>query len=256
MNISNYTHEVTLPSKGLLNPEIPEGKIIQRCMMVSDQKFLAGSSLNPDASVHELLSRTTESPDSIDISNLTSSDTLYLLFKLRILSYGDIYKFITRCPECEQKMNMSVDLSKLEVNTLEPGYEDKLKVVLPRSGDTVYTKFLRNRDNSDIREEVARRNRKGLEDTNEFVLRLAAMVKKIVLKEKDKDGSSVLEHPVDIQKYLEKLTDLDATAIRATTDSVMYGISPMVEHKCPHCKNYVDVYLPLGPGFFRPKYDL
>lgn len=255
MSISNYTQEITIPSLGYLNPEIPGGKLIQRCMMVSDQKFLAGSDLNPDSTVQELIRRTIESPENFNVGNLTTIDTLYILFKLRMISYGDDYKFTAKCPECGKKIDMHVDLSKIEVETLDPDYSKKLFVVLPRAGDKVYTKFLRNDDLSEIKEEIKRRSKKGV-DTNEFVLRLSSMITKIELKEKNKDGDSVLTHPVDIQNYVEKLTDLDATAIRATTDSIMYGITPTIEHKCPHCKEYVDIYLSMGPGFFRPKYDI
>lgn len=258
MSISNYTQEIFLPSKGYLNPEIPEGRIIQRCMMVSDQKFLAGSNLSSESTIQELLRRTTESPENIDIGKLTLADTLYLMFKLRILSYGDKYKFTTRCPECGKKLDMSVDLSQLVVETLDPDFQKKLSVVLPRSGDTVYTRFVTNRDIADVKEEVNRRRKRT--ETNaeedEFILRLASMITRIELKEVNKNGDKVLEHPLDIQLYLETLTDLDATAIRATTDSVPYGISPTVEHKCPHCKEFVDINIQFSGSFFRPKYDI
>lgn len=256
MSLSNYTQEVILPSKGYLTPEIPDGKLIQRCMMVSDQKFLAGSNLNPDLMTKELLERTTNSPENIDIGSLTAADTLYLLFKLRILSYGESYKFRTRCPECGKKLDMNINLSELEVIPLDADYESKLKVKLPHAGDTVYTRLLTNSDLEIVKEEVARRLRRNPEDNSDFVLRLAASIKKIELKKANADGDKVLEHPIDIQNYVEKLTDLDATAIRATTDSVAYGIVPVIEHKCPHCKNYIDVNIQFGAGFFRPRYDL
>lgn len=256
MSISNYTQEVQLPSLGYLNPEIPEGKIIQRCMMVTDQKFLASSNLSPEETTRELLRRTTEQPANIDISKLTTADTLFLLFKLRILSYGDTYKYRARCPECGSKFEVTINLSELLVNTLPENYEDKLKVELPVAGDTVYTRFLTSRDLTEIQKEVDRRRRRNPEDDSEFILRLAAGIRKIELKSPNANGMSVLEHPVDIQRYLESLTDLDATAIRATTDSVAYGIQPTIEYKCPNCRDYIDLSVSFGAGFFRPKYDL
>ena len=256
--ISNYTQEVTIPSKGYLNPEIPNGTIVQRCMMVSDQKFLAGSQLRGSLMTKTLLERTIESPENIDIGKLTPADTLYLLFKLRVLSYGSSYKFRTKCPECGQKIDLDVDLSTLVVNTLEEDYEKHMEVVLPNAGDKVYTRFVTNDDMSMIEDEMERRRRKGRETTedSEFVLRLASMIKKIELVTPNADGDKVLTHPIDIQNYLEDLTDLDATAIRASVDKVSFGISPLVEERCPHCREFIDVGITFGGGFFRPKYDL
>ena len=103
-NESNFTQEIVLPSQGLLNPEIPEGKLVQRCMMVADQKFLAGSNQSAGSVIHQLIQRTTTSPEGFDVSKLTLSDTLYILFKLKIFSYGNDYKFRTRCPECGRRV--------------------------------------------------------------------------------------------------------------------------------------------------------
>ena len=257
-NISNYTQELVLPSKGYLNPEIPGGKVIQRCMMVSDQKFLAGSNLSGSMTTKALLERTIESPENIDIGKLTASDTLYLLFKLRILSYGESYKFKSRCPECGRRIDLDVDLSKLTVHTLEEDFERNLEIVLPNSGDKVYTKFLTNDDLQAINDELERRRRKlkNIGEDTDFVLRLAAMIRRIELSTPNSSGDKVLEHPIDIQNYIEKLTDLDATAIRATTDNVMYGVYPIIEERCPYCREYIDINLSFGAGFFRPKYDI
>lgn len=253
---SNYTQEIILPSKGYLNPEIPDGKIIQRCMMVTDQKFLSGSNLSGSTLTNALLERTIEYPKDLDIGKLTTADTLYLLFKLRILSYGEIYKTVSRCPICGERLELEVDLSKIEVNYLEEDYTKDLEIELPRAGDTVYTKFLTNDDIQYIKDEMDRRKRKyGVVDDSDFILRLSTMISKVELKKANKDGDKVLTHPTDIQMYVEKLTDLDATAIISTTENIEYGINPLVEERCPNCRNYVEAPITLGAGFFRPKYD-
>ena len=136
---SNFTQEITLPSLGLLNPEIPDGKLVQRCMMVADQKTLSGSNQSSGSAIHQLIQRTITSPESFDVANLTLADTLYLLFNLRILSYGNEYKFRTRCPECGKKIEVVLDLSQLSVETLSEDYYESLVATLPHRGDRVYT---------------------------------------------------------------------------------------------------------------------
>lgn len=251
---SNFTHEIQLPSLGYLNPEIPDGKIVQRCVTVRDQKFLAGSK-STGGNSKELLKRTIVSPETVDIDNLTVSDTLFLMFKLRILSYGEKFSYRARCPECGERIDVTVDLSQLPVEYLADDYAKSLEITLPNSGDTVYTQILRNRDFDEIRSEAKRLAKKnGDEDGTNFILRIARTIKKVKLKEANADGDKVLEHPVDIQKYVEDLTDLDATAIISTTGNIKFGILPTVEYVCPECKEYIDLNVHFDPNFFRPKY--
>lgn len=248
---SNFTQEIILPSRGLLNPEIPEGKIIQRCMMVGDQKYLSGTNQAPSKALHQIIQRTVTSPEGFDVSNLTLPDTLYLLFKLRILSYGKDYKFRTRCPECGKKIDVTIDLSELPVTTLEDDYAESLVVKLPHRGDTVYTKILTNRDTDDLAEEMKRRKRRNPEDESEYILRIVQSIEKIVLTKEKKE----LTHPIDIEKYVNSMTDLDASAILAARDSAVFGINPVVEYVCPECKEYIDVGVQFSSEFFRPHFS-
>lgn len=247
---TNFTQELILPSKGLLNPEIPEGKVIQRCMMVADQKFLASSNTSGNQ-IHQLIQRTITEPKDFDVSALTLPDTLYLLFKLRVLSYGNEYKFRTRCPECGKKIDVTVDLSELSVETLEEGFSDNLVVELPHRKDTVYTRVLTNNDMREIDDEIKRRKRKNPNDESAYIIRIVKSIEKIKIA-KDK---SELTHPIDIERYVNSLTDLDASAIIAARDSVNFGVTPIVERVCPECREYVDIALNFSGEFFRPSFN-
>jgi len=252
MKNSNFTQEITLPSQGLLNPEIPEGKLVQRCMMVADQKFLSGSNQSAGSAIHQLLQRTVTSPEGFDVSKLTTADTLYLLFKLRILSYGKDYKFRTRCPECGKKIDVSVDLSEIPVEMLEDGYDEKLVVTLPHRGDKVYTKILTNEDHEEIARELKRRKKRNAVDDSDYILRIVRSVERIELASPNKDGKKELTGSLDIERYISALTDLDAATIIAARDSVTYGILPVMEYTCPECGEYIDIDLQFSADFFRP----
>lgn len=249
-NDSNFTQELILPSQGLLNPEIPGGKITQRCMMVSDQKFLSGSNQSPSSALQQLIQRTVVSPDTFDVSKLTLADTLYLLFKLRVLSYGDEYRFRTRCPECGKRIEVNLDLSEIPVELLDEDYADGLVVTLPNRKDTVYTKILTNHDMDILNKEVKRRKRKSDADESEYVLRIVQSIEKIVLTDKTE-----LTNPIQIERYIGELTDLDAAAIMSTRDSVDFGLAPTVEYVCPECKEYIDVDIQFSSDFFRPRFN-
>lgn len=248
---SNFNQEVTLPSKGLLNPEIPGGVVTQRCMMVADQKFLLGSNQSSRNQINQILQRTTIAPEGFDINNLSLPDTLYLLFKLRVLSYGNEYTFRTRCPECGNKIEVTVDLADLAVETLEEGYAESMTVELPHRKDTVITKILTNADIEELNNELKRRKRKNPNDESDYVLRIVKSIEKIILKKEKKE----LTHPIDIERYVNSLTGLDASMIINARDSVSFGITPVVEKICPECKEYIDVSMNFSGDFFRPNFS-
>ena len=247
---TNLTHEVILPSRGLLNPEIPEGKVVQRCMLVKDQKFLSGGAQKAADALNEVIKRTIVSPENIDLMDLTVTDTMFLLFKLRQLSYGDTYKFYTRCPECGKKIQVSIDLSELGVTTLEENYKEKLIVKLPRRGDTVYVKLMTNRDTADADKEIRKRRKKNPNDDSAYTLRLVYAIEKVEMT----DGTTIT-HPLDIEKYVDALTDYDAAAIAYARDLTSFGLDTSVEEKCPECGEDIEVGLNFSGDFFRPSFE-
>lgn len=252
MNESNFTQEVVLPSRGLLNPEIPEGKLVQRCLMVADQKFLSGSNQSADSAIHQILQRTVTSPEGFDVSKLSIYDTLYLLFKLRILSYGKDYKFRTRCPECGKKIDVVVDLSAVPVEVLDEDFADRLVVTLPHRGDKVYIKLLTNEDNEEIAREVKRRKKRSPEDDSEYILRIVRSIEKVVLTTPNKDGKKELTGSIDLERYISALTSLDASVIMGARDSVTYGVTPVADSVCPECGEDIELNIAFSSEFFRP----
>lgn len=255
MENNNFQQEVVLPSKGILNPEIPGGKIIQRCMMLSDQQFISGSKINEDEILQILVKRCIVSPKDLDVGLLTPADTLFLLFKLRVLSYGSNYRISRRCPECNERVEMTLDLSDLKVETLDKGYEKNLTVTLPHSGDTVTTKILTNNDSKELNDEIKKsKARSNGEDTMSLYLDLASKIKEVKLKNPKEGQDKVLTNHVDILKYVQELTNRDALIIDSTLDNISYGIVPVLNSKCPNCGNDVDVPVRLDSEFFRPRH--
>lgn len=246
---SNFTQEVTLPSRGIFNPELPGGKLVQRCMMVSDQKFLYGSTQSN--SMEKLIQRTIESPEGFDISKLTAPDTLYLLFKLRVLSYGSNYTFITRCPECGKKIEVKADLSQVPVEYLDEDFSKNLEVTLPNTGDTVYTKILTNADTEDLDKEIKRRKKRNPDDESEYILRIARSIEKIKIA----GSKTELTNNIDIERYISELTSLDAAAITSSRNKIIYGVIPTVDLVCPECHEDISVDIIFSGKFFRPEFS-
>lgn len=253
MSDNLYTQTVKLPSKGLLNPEITDGLITQRCMMVTDEKYLAGTKAEGDVIVRTLIERTATVPEKLDCNKLILADLMFLLFKMRILSYGDDYAFMTRCPACHEKIDVHMKLSELAVHELPDDYEDSLVVKLPHKGDTVYTRFLTIGDQEEIKRESKRLKKKfkDMEGSPDIVLRLAAMITKIELQKPNNAGDKVLTDPIDIRKYVEELTSRDSNAIKNTIGNVKVGVDPAIDYVCPECEEDIELDVSFSADFFR-----
>lgn len=252
-----YTEEVQLPSRGLFNPEIPNGMITLRCVELRDQKYLGGSKLVNSNKAIELVRRCIIKPENVVVENLTQIDIFYLLVKLRVLSYGPEYKFFSKCPVCGKTTEVVVNLSDLEVIQLENYNPNDMCVKLPRRGDTVYTHVQTQGDSEDVDKEVARLKAKfrDIDYDPEVTLSLAKIISKIELLKPDKDGNKVIDNPVDILNYVEGLTDLDALAIQSTMDDINYGVMPLITDKCQHCSSEITLPLRTTSEFFRPRFN-
>jgi T4 bacteriophage base plate protein len=256
-NQALYTETVTLPSQGLLNPEIPEGSVTQRCMMVSDKKYIAGTKGDGEKIVEGLVARCVTAPEKFDITNLIPADLMFLLLKLRILSYGEDYSFKTKCPECGKRTTVKIKLSDIEVHKLEDDYQKHLSVTLPNNGSTVYTRILTIKERDEVKKEVKRLKKKfpDMDGDPAYTLNAARIIERVELVEANKAGDKELTDPVDILQFVEQLTDYDMIAIQSTVENIKVGVNPLIETECEECDESIDINVAFDGEFFRPKYE-
>ena len=68
---------------------------------------------------------------NIDVFDLLSIDKLYLIMKLREISYGNEYNTLLICKECQAENPTTVKLSELTVNPVPDNFSDPVEVNLP-----------------------------------------------------------------------------------------------------------------------------
>ena len=120
--------EVDLPSEcRVYKLEDPGAPITIRPMTFEDEKALvsAGKAQDP---VNLVLQRCTT---NIKIPDLLSMDKLYLIMKLREISYGDDYNTLLVCSHCKAENPTTVKLSHLNVNPVPDDFVDPVTVMLP-----------------------------------------------------------------------------------------------------------------------------
>ena len=125
---SDAAIEVFLPSENkLYTLEDPGAPITLRPMTFEDEKHLV-SAKSGDDPINLILQRCLT---NIKVPDLIPIDKLYLIMKLRELSYGDEYNTLLICSHCHAENPTTVKLSELNVNPVPDDFSEPVEVELP-----------------------------------------------------------------------------------------------------------------------------
>lgn len=242
-----------LPSKGKLYPQYGEdwnGEVTIRSMTTFEEKNRLGSQGFWQTMVG-ILNAVVISPEDFNAEDMTLFDFYFLMYKMRVVSYGPIYKVNVTCPHCGKSMISKVNLDELDVTYLEDDFKEPFVIgPLPRSGDTLTCKFLRVRDSiSDERKakEILRDYPDYVGDP-EYILKRVSQLVTI-------NGE---DSPAPLRKtYIEDMQAMDsayfAQAYAKLTDD--YGMSVKCKETCESCGEPFEFMLPFNSEFFRPTFD-
>ena len=163
----------------------------------------------------------------IDKNDILLVDKVYLLFKLRELSFGSTYKFIVGCPSCHKDQDIEIDLNEMPVIPIEE-FNALVDLELPISKKTAKVRLASVQDEQWISDpEVL------LDNLWRFV--------------EDFHGHA---SPLLIQGAIKRMVAGDVNKLVSTVMCDGYGISTEVRVICPHCDSDTVMELPLGKNFF------
>jgi hypothetical protein len=215
---------IDLPSKGKFYPAF-QGLEIKPLTFLDEQKILTSKDGKTDI-VSKLLEKSVE---GIDVNELLSMDKMFLLMKVREVSYGDDYKFNITCPACLSEIKTSLSLSDhLNMTQIPDDLEDPRKIKLPRLKIEAEVRFPRSR------EEVF------LIDSEEIYKNMYRFVVSI-------NGNS---DPVFISKALKRMHIQDIKKIISEINKGEYGVNPRFVFECPECTHSETMAVPMDVSFF------
>tara|TARA_R100000951_G_C2633449_1_gene178475 strand:+ start:644 stop:1387 length:744 start_codon:yes stop_codon:yes gene_type:complete len=221
---SDTAVEVDLPSENkVYNLEDPGSPITVRPMTFEDEKALVGSKKGDDP-VNIILQRCTS---NIKISDLLSMDKLYLIMKLREISYGDDYNTLLVCTHCKEENPTTIKLSTLNVNPVPDDFEDPITVMLPTLKKEAKIRLPRVRD-----EKIMMDTETALDQLWRFVVEIAGHTDKSV-----------------IAPVIDKLPLKDVRTILNSIKSD-YGVDTKIKFECNSCGGVSIVDLPIDANFF------
>jgi hypothetical protein len=241
----------TIPSGGKIykDENIP-AEFTLRAMTTMEEKLrlsASGGQILP-----ELVKSCVVSPEKVDTKTLKLFDLEFLIYKLRIVTYGPEYKIQVGCNKCGRIFDNTVDLDKLPVKSLPDEFEEPFIIgPLPVSGDKLSCRLLSSHDFENISN-----------DCNHLIEKFPkyigdpSMIIDWDYKIVSKNGEPV-KSTLDTQKYIESMHARDFQYLDSKYKQVAdgFGLDLNCTAVCPHCGEEVHYVLPVNDEFFRPTYN-
>jgi hypothetical protein len=221
---SDAAVEVELPSENkLYTLEDMDMPITLRPMTFEDEKHLVSAKTGDDP-INLILQRCIS---NIKVPDLLPMDKLYLIMKLRELSYGDDYNTLLICQKCRAENPTTVKLSTLNVNPVPDGFSDPIELYLEGLKKTAHIRLPRVKD-----EKYTANAATALDQLWRFVVDIDGHTDKSV-----------------ISAVVDKLPLRDVRFIinSLTTD---FGLDTKIKFECGSCGGVSVVDLPIDANFF------
>ncbi len=240
----------TLPSNGIpYNGEIP-AEITLRAMTTMDEKIrLSSSGLN---SLAALIDACVVEPEVFDSKKLKLYDLQYLMYMLRVITYGSNYKVSAYCDHCDKFVDVNVNIDELEVVKINDDYIEPFEIgPLPVSGDMLTCKNLSVGDLINVDKEAKRilAKFKDYIGDPEFVLGFKYLIVTV-------NGEMLPDFKK--QQYVENMNAKDLRYLDLAYDKYVsgFGINTIVTSECPVCGAPIEFSMPITEEFFRPNLEL
>ena len=247
----NYTimEGYELPSKGLIYGDKKVNPHVElRSMTAKDEMKRLSPSTTPLKTLADIIEGCMIEKPAIHVYDMALADYEFLLHKLRIVTYGDEYKIIVNCPDCDKVFETIAHLEELEVKEFDINKFEELKSFeLPKSGRRITLKLTTPHllDDIEIKTKEAQRKYKNVSMDFETRIRVLSSIDTI-------DGE--VKGIIDLESIIDNLPAADFQKILNNLDKLnqAIGINNELFITCPNCGNEVRTFFRFGPEFFRP----
>jgi len=221
---TDTTISVDLPSEcRVYTLEDEDMPVTVRPMTFEDEKAIVGAKKNDDP-VNLVLQRCVT---NVKVMDLLPMDKLYLIMKLREISYGDDYNTLLLCQECKAENPTTVKLSDLNINPVPDDFEDPITLVLPIAKKEIKVRQPRVKD-----EKFFLDTEQALDQLWRFVTEIEGHTDKSI-----------------ISAVMDKLPLKDVKTILNSIKSE-YGVDTKIKFACKDCGGVSVVDLPIDANFF------
>jgi len=217
---------VDFPSTGrFYTLDDPSKPVTIRPMTFQDEKTMVSSERGSEDPMNLILGRCVS---NINLNQLMLADKIFLVLKLREISYGKDFSALITCPKCNTEDDITIDLTQLPIKEAEESLENPMEITLPVLKKTAKVKI------PTVKDEIYLQNAEAVfSQLWRFVLEV--------------DGHTNKEI---ITAVLEKLPIKDAHAITKVISGDMFGVQTKVKFVCRACNEATIMEMPITPDFF------
>ena len=205
-------------------------------LSLADEEIITNKTYLKNGTMFRILFDTCMASD-YSAKKLLQFDSLYIMYVLRQISYGDDYNFDVKCDECEEEFEWSMNISDIDWAELPEDAVDERAIHLPVSKYTVTMSLMRL--GMEEEQEIIKKKYKGYD-------RIAIIISN-TLSVKDEDGEEI--NPADWADFFEALPTLDRNAINNSFKGTKQ--EPKITIKCPNCGSDITFNVPISEDFFR-----
>lgn len=236
-----------LPSKGLVYDKPVNPKIKIRSMTTEEEMKRLGHSERPNSLLAEIIDECLVEKPGISAYDLCIPDYQFLMYKLRIVTYGSKYTFSSICPICGKPSEYTIDLEELPIKLYSEDLRSHLNITLPKTGKQIELRLQTPR----ILDDVAKKSKDLLSKSSDikgepaFLFNLISMINKV-------DGQVIDEFK--LENFVRKLPMADTNFILNNIKEVNFGLNTEINCTCKHCQADYKSYLPITGEFFGPTF--
>lgn len=214
---------VELPSKGKFYPNFKGVKVVP-LLFEDEQKILMSKNKNINP-VNEILAKCVQ---GINVNDLLAMDKLYLLMKIKEISYGPDYKFSVICPACASPTDATLVIDGIPVNRVPEDLGDPREVTLPMLKIKAQVRFPRASE-------------------EHYFSNSESIVNNLYRAVVSLNGNT---DQVFISKAIKKMHIRDIKTLEKEINRVEYGIDTTFQFDCPSCKHSTVLGIPFDSNFF------
>lgn len=252
--LNNYViaEEYTLPSLGKVYDEHVNPVVKLKSMTTTHEMKRLAQTERPYKNLCEIIDDCLVDNPGISSYDMCMADYVFLLQKLRVVTYGRDYKVVSTCPFCGSETQVNVNLDELEVVPFDvDNFADLREFTLPKTGKKIKLTMQTPRMNDEvtIRSKELRRRTKGSDGDSAFLITLEMIVNTV-------DGEKL--DIIQLERFLRDLPMMDTNYITQHEKKLVesFGVKNIIEKTCPVCGLDYTSSFRIGPDFFRPDIDI
>lgn len=235
-----------LPSQGKVYEEDVNPEVTLSSMTTKHEMLRLSAGEDNQRLMANIIDDCIENDIGISAYDLCLADYQFLMYKLRVVTFGNDYEMSSVCPYCGNRNTIKVDLDELPVKEYSDNILEYTEVELPRSESVITLTLQTPRMLDKIDREVKSARKKMNNNENPYIL--YSMLNSIIMKDGEKFSD------IEGEQWLREMPLGDANIIISAMDKLntSFGMQLHVDHVCNVCGEDFIAPFRVNETFFRP----